>query len=98
VVVFVDFFQIYSPHLGKVISAGVIIQMIFHLDIFAETFTIITGDPDTQTTNRAFLVYRKVLLDSDIGGVSAGGIISIFFGNIVAIFLLQKIAKDMNSD
>jgi sorbitol/mannitol transport system permease protein len=46
----------------------------------------------------AFLVYRKALLDFDIGGASAGGIISIVFANIVAIFLLRMIAKNMNSD
>ena len=54
--------------------------------------------PGTQTTNLAFLVYRKALLDFDIGGASAGGIISIIFANIVAIFLLRMIAKNMNSD
>ncbi|MGA1550041.1 MAG: carbohydrate ABC transporter permease [bacterium] len=92
------FFQIYLPHLGKAIGAVVMIQMIFHLNIFAEIFTTTTGGPGTQTTNLAFLVYRKALLDFDIGGASAGGIISIVFANIVAIFLLRMIAKNMNSD
>ena len=70
----------------------------FPLNIFAEIFTTTTGGPGTQTTNLAFLVYRKALLDFDIGGASAGGIISIVFANIVAIFLLRMIAKNMNSD
>ena len=84
--------------MGKAIGAVVMIQMIFHLNIFAEIFTTTTGGPGTQTTNLAFLVYRKALLDFDIGGASAGGTVSIVFANIVAIFLLRMIAKNMNSD
>ena len=84
--------------MGKAIGAVVMIQMIFHLNIFAEIFTTTTGGPGTQTTNLAFLVYRKALLDFDISGASAGGIISVVFANIVAIFLLRMIAKNMNSN
>ena len=52
----------------------------------------------TQTTNLAFLVYRKALLDFDIGGASAGGIyLHLFFANMLQS-CCWMIAKNMNSD
>ena len=43
-------------------------------------------------------VFNNLLIKRNIGGASAGGIISIVFANIFAIFLLRMIAKNMNSD
>ena len=92
------FFQIYSTTFGQGDRGSRDDPDDFPPEYFAEIFTTTTGGPGTQTTNLAFLVYRKALLDFDIGGASAGGIISIVFANIVAIFLLRMIAKNMNSD
>ena len=43
-------------------------------------------------------VFNNLLIKRNIGGASAGGIMPIVFANIVAIFLMRMIAKNMNSD
>ena len=51
--------------------------------------------PAVATTNIPFLVYKQALLDFDVGGASAGGIIAVILANIVAIFLMRIIGKNL---
>ena len=39
---------------------------------------------------------QKALLDYDVGGAAAGGIIAVIFANIVAFFLLSFLSKNIN--
>ena len=47
----------------------------------------------SATTNLAFLIYARALLQYDIGGASAGGVVAIVLANIVAFFLVRSIAR-----
>ena len=43
-----------------------------------------SGGPGNATTNLAFLIYARALLQFDVGGASAGGVVAIVLANIVA--------------
>ena len=45
----------------------------------------------------AFLVYAKALLDFNVGAASAGGIVAVILANIVAIFLVRMIGKNLEA-
>ncbi len=90
-----QFFYITLPHLRRAISVVVMIETIFLLSIFAEIFVTTAGGPGNATTNLAFLIYARALLQFDVGGASAGGIVAILLANIVAFFLVRSIARNL---
>ena len=53
--------------------------------------------PGLATTNIAFLVYKQALLHFDVGGASAGGIVAVVLANIVAVFLMRMIGKNLEA-
>jgi len=88
-----QFFFITLPHLSRAISVVVMIETIFLLTVFAEIFVTTSGGPGNATTNLAFLIYARALLQYDVGGASAGGVVAIVLANIVAYFLVRSIAR-----
>ena len=90
------FFFIILPHLSRALSVVIMIETIFLLTIFAEIFVTTSGGPGLATTNLAFLIYIRALLEFDVGGASAGGVIAIILANIVAIFLVRAIARNLD--
>jgi len=90
------FFHIMLPHLARAITVVVLIQTIFLLSIFAEILVTTNGGPGYATTNITYLVYAQSLLQFDVGGGSAGGVVAIILANIVAIFLMRMIGKNLD--
>ena len=90
-----SFFYITLPHLRRAIGVVVMIEMIFLLTIFAEIIVTTSGGPGVATTNLAFLIYARALLQFDVGGGSAGGVIAIILANIVAFFLVRSFARNL---
>ena len=90
-----SFFYITLPHLRRAIGVVVMIETIFLLTIFAEIAVTTAGGPGVATTNLAFLIYARALLQFDVGGGSAGGVIAIVLANIVAFFLVRSIARNL---
>ena len=88
-----QFFFITLPHLSRAISVVIMIETIFLLTVFAEIFVTTSGGPGNATTNLAFLIYARALLQYDVGGASAGGVVAIILANIVAFFLVRSIAR-----
>ncbi|HYZ33719.1 MAG TPA: sugar ABC transporter permease [Crenalkalicoccus sp.] len=88
-----QFLFITLPHLGRAISVVVMIETIFLLTVFAEIFVTTSGGPGNATTNLAFLIYARALLQFDVGGGSAGGVVAVLLANIVAFFLVRSIAR-----
>ena len=91
--VIAQFFFITLPHLSRAISVVIMIETIFLLSIFAEIFVTTAGGPGNATTNLAFLIYARALLQFDVGGASAGGVVAIVLANIVAVFLVRSVAR-----
>jgi len=91
------FFYIVLPHLARAITVVILIQTIFLLSIFAEILVTTNGGPGTASTTLTYLVYAQSLLRFDVGGGSAGGIVAIILANIVAIFLMRMIGKNLDA-
>ena len=93
---FAMFAYVILPHLGRAIAVVVMIETIFFLTIFAEIFVTTSGGPGLATTNLAFFIYIRALLEFDVGGASAGGVIAIVLANLVALFLIRAIARTLD--
>ncbi|SLN29444.1 Trehalose transport system permease protein SugA [Roseivivax jejudonensis] len=91
------FWHIKLPHLARAITVVVLIQTIFLLSIFAEILVTTNGGPGTASTNLTYLVYAESLLRFDVGTGSAGGVVAIILANIVAIFLMRMIGKNLDA-
>jgi len=83
------------PHLARPIAVVVMIQMIFHLSIFAEIFVTTGGGPGTESTNLTFMIFSQALLQFDVGVASAGGVLAIVLANVVAIFLIRMVGRNL---
>jgi sorbitol/mannitol transport system permease protein len=86
---------LYLPHLARSISVVIMIEVIFLLSVFAEIYTTTAGGPGTESTNLAFLIFTQALLNFDIGVASAGALIAVVLANIVAVFLIRMIGKNL---
>jgi sorbitol/mannitol transport system permease protein len=89
------FFYIVLPHIARAITVVILIETIFLLSVFAEIYVTTSGGPGVATTNIPFLVYKQALLNFDVGGASAGGIIAVVLANIVAIFLMRIVGRNL---
>lgn len=85
------------PHLSRAIAVVAMIETIFFLTIFAEIFVTTGGGPGLATTNLAYYIFLKALLEFDVGGASAGGLIAVILANIVAVFLLRSVARNIDT-
>ena len=92
------FVYITLPHLARAITVVILIETIFLLTVFAEILVTTNGGPGDASTNIAFLVYAQALLQFDVGGASAGGIIAVILANIVAVFLVRMIGRNLDAE
>ena len=89
------FWFIILPHLARAITIVVLIQTIFLLSIFAEIFVTTGGAFGTRTLT--YLIFQRVLDSQNIGLGSAGGVYAIILANIVAIFLMRIVGKNLDA-
>ena len=87
---------LYIPHLGRSIAVVIMIEMIFLMSVFAEIYTTTGGGPGDASTNIAFLIFKQALLNFDAGVASAGALFAVVLANIVAIFLIRIIGKNLD--
>lgn len=86
------FYYIVLPHLARPITVVILIETIFLLNVFAEIYVTGSGGP---AGNLPYLVYFQGLLNFDVGGASAGGIVAVVLANIVAFFLVRMIGRNL---
>jgi sorbitol/mannitol transport system permease protein len=91
------FWFITLPHLMRPISVVIMIETIFLLSVFAEILVTTSGGPGNATTNLTYFIYLKALLQWDVGGASAAGVIAIILANIVAAFLVRTVATNLEN-
>ena len=91
------FIYIILPHLARAITVVILIETIFLLGIFAEIYVTTQGGPGDASTNLPFLIYVQALLNYDVGGASAGGVVAVILANIVAIFLIRIVGKNLDA-
>ena len=83
------------PHLSRAITIVILIQTIFLLAIFAEIFVTTGGAFGTRTLT--YLIFQRVLESQNVGLGSAGGVYAIILANIVAIFLMRIVGKNLDN-
>ncbi|MBT6415486.1 sugar ABC transporter permease [Candidatus Puniceispirillum sp.] len=91
---FSRFYFITLPHLSRAITVVVLIKTIFLLSIFAEIFVTTAGAFGTKTLT--YLIFQRVLESQNVGLGSAGGVYAIILANIVAIFLMRIVGKNLD--
>ena len=89
------FFSIVLPHIARAITVVVLIETIFLLNVFAEIRVTTNGGP--ATTNIPFRIFELATNDNDVGGAAAGGVVAVVLANIVAIFLVRMIGKNLEA-
>lgn len=89
------FWFIILPHLSRAITIVILIQTIFLLAIFAEIFVTTGGAFGTRTLS--YLIFQRVLESQNVGLGSAGGVYAIILANIVAIFLMRIVGKNLDN-
>ena len=89
------FWYIVLPHLGRAITIVLLIQTIFLLSIFAEIFVTTQGAFDTRTLT--YLIFQRITDAQNIGLGSAGGVYAIILANIVALFLMRIVGKNLDA-
>ena len=83
------------PHLARAITVVILIETIFLLERVRGDLRHHHRRPGHATTNIPFLIYKQALLNFDVGGASAGGIVAVILANIVAIFLMRIIGRNL---
>jgi len=89
------FMYIILPHLSRAITIVLLIQTIFLLAIFAEIFVTTGGAFGTRTLS--YLIFQRVLESQNIGLGSAGGVYAIILANILALFLMRIVGKNLDA-
>lgn len=89
------FIYIVLPHLSRAVTVVILIQTIFLLSIFAEIFVTTGGAFGTRTLT--YLIFQRVLESQNVGLGSAGGVYAIILANIVAIFLMRIVGKNLDA-
>lgn len=89
------FWYIILPHLSRAITIVILIQTIFLLSIFAEIFVTTGGAFGTRTLT--YLIFQRVVDSQNVGLGSAGGVYAIILANIVAIFLMRIVGKNLDA-
>jgi sorbitol/mannitol transport system permease protein len=89
------FIYIVLPHLSRAMTVVLLIQTIFLLSIFAEIFVTTQGSFGTKTLT--YLIFQRVLESQNVGLGSAGGVYAIILANIVAIFLMRIVGKNLDA-
>ena len=78
------------PHLARPIAIVVMIQSIFHLSLYAEIEIVSRGNGNK---NLPYLIGE--FANNNIGAASATGIFAVILANIIAIFLLRMVGKNL---
>ena len=89
------FIYIMLPHLARAITVVILIQTIFLLGIFAEILVTTQGSFGTKTLT--YLIFQRVLERQNVGLGSAGGVYAIILANIVALFLMRIVGKNLDA-
>ena len=89
--------QMEAAEMDGAATVVILIETIFLLSVFAEILVTTNGGPGYASTNITYLIYAQSLLQFDVGGGAAGGIVAVVLANIVAIFLMRMIGKNLDA-
>jgi len=90
------FWHLTLPHLARPIAVVIMIEMIFLLSVFAEISITTGGGPGNSSTNLTYLIYKQSLVNFDVGAASAGALFAVIFANLISIFLIRIVGKNLD--
>ncbi len=85
------FYYIILPHLRRYIEIGVLLEVLFVLNIFGEIFVTTSGGPAIDTTTLTYNIFKEAFQRWNIGRASAYGVVAVILANIVTIFFVRVI-------
>ncbi len=85
------------PHLARAVTVVILIQTIFLLGILVEILVTTNGGPGNESTTLTYLVYFEAILDTDAGTAAAGGVVAVVLANVVAVFLMRAIGRNLDA-
>ena len=85
------FYYIIVPHLRRYIEIGVLLEVLFVMNIFGEIFVTTTGGPAIDTTTLTFNIYKEAFMRWNVGRASAYGVFAVILANIVTFIFLRVI-------
>lgn len=91
-----EFRYVVLPHWTQALEVVVLLETINVLQVFGEIYASTSGGPGVATTNLPYFIYQKAFAEYNIGVASAAGVITVVLTNILAIFLLRMISKNVS--
>ncbi|MFW8120612.1 hypothetical protein ACOID3_30000, partial [Klebsiella pneumoniae] len=79
------------------LSVVIMLETIFFLSIFAEIYTATSGGPGLATTTLPYLIFLKAFAEYRIGVAAAGAFFAVILANLVALFLLRAIGRNLQT-
>ena len=64
--------------------------------VFAEIAITTNGGPGNESTNMTYMIFKQSLMNFDVGVASAGALFAVVLANIVAVFLIRIIGKNLD--
>ena len=88
------FRYIVLPHLMRPITVVILIETIFLLNVFAEIKVTSVGG---FAGNLTYLVFSQLNDATDVGEAAAGGLVAVVLANLVSIFLVRIVGKNLEA-
>jgi sorbitol/mannitol transport system permease protein len=93
-----QFRAVVLPHLKRYIEIGVLLEVLFILNIFGEIFVTTTGGPGIETTTLTFNIFLEAFSRWNLGRASAYGIFAVILANIVTLVFIRIIRGNAQNE
>ena len=54
------------------------------------------AEPGNESTNLTYMIFKQSLMNFDVGVASAGALFAVVLANIVAVFLIRIVGKNLD--
>jgi sorbitol/mannitol transport system permease protein len=92
-----EFQHIVLPHWTQALEVVVLLETISVLQTYGEIYGSTSGGPGVATTNLPYFIYQKAFAEYNIGVASAAGVIAVILTNVLAIFMLRLINRNVSA-
>ena len=88
---FKQFTHIVLPHLTRYIEIGMLLEVLFVLNIFGEIFVTTSGGPGLETTTLTFNIFQEAFSRYNLGRASAYGVFAVILANLITLVFIRVI-------
>lgn len=90
-----EFRHIVLPHWSQALEVVILLETIAVLQVYGEIYASTSGGPGVATTNLPYFIYQRAFAEYNIGVASAAGVIAVILTNVLAIFMLRLISRNV---